>query len=194
MVWLLSDRPHREWTSTPGSYATQIHGVGSTRVLSYAAQMVAQPSSENIDSIDWLYGVILVQIIDLSFIASFQVSFLFICSPDLFVLSLFLLLMVLPLVTASLPLASAISSAAGFIKLHFPALCLFPRLHVPTGLAVLCLCPCAPCSNMHGLTHSLLVGGGFHLVDLASPSTPRRPIQGPIALHSADQQMLFRWM
>lgn len=134
----------------------------------------------------------LVQIIDLPFIASFQESFLFICSPDRVVLSLFLSWWFLPLVTTSLPLASAISSAAGFIKLHFPALCLFPPLHVPTGLVVLCLCPCASCSNMHGLTHSLLVGGGFHLVDLASPSTPRRPIQGPIALHSADQQMLFR--
>lgn len=100
--------------------------------------------------------------------------------------------MVLPLVTTSLPLASAISLAAGFIKLHFPALCRFHRLHVPTSLVLLCLCPCASCSNMHGLTHSLLAGGSFQLVDLASPSTPRRPIQGPIALHSAERQMLFR--
>lgn len=98
------------------------------------------------------------------------------------------------LVATSLPLTSAVRLATGFFKLHFPSLCLFPWLHVSNSLVVSRLCPCASCSNMHGLTHSLLLGDGFLLVDLASPSTPCRPIQGPFALYSSERQMLFRWM
>lgn len=67
----------------------------------------------------------------------------------------------------------------------------FSLLHVAFHHVSLSMCSY---SNMHTLTHSSPVGGCFHLADLASPSTLPHPNQGPTALHSTGQQMLFRWM
>lgn len=52
--------------------------------------------------------------------------------------------------------------------------------------------PCTSCSSTHTLALSLWVGGWWGVTSLTLPHPPHRPDQGPSALHSAGQQMLFR--